>query len=511
MKVIEILRLTADGYTQRQIAGSVKCAKSTVGEVQQRCRIAGITYQDAVSMPNDQLKARLYPASAQHKSMKEEPDWEEIHRRLKAHKRLNLQYLYETEYREQPVNHLSYSQFCRRYTLWQNQTGKHVVMVQEHEPGRELFVDWMGDTLPCVVWTATGEMRAAHFFVATLGDSGYPYVEAFPDEKLDKWLLAHVHAMEWIGGVPRVIVPDNTKTAVKKPQYYDPVLNPAYCELARYYDVAVLPARIRKPRDKAPVEGEISWLETWLLEWLRDQRFFGFETLNAEIRKRLLTLIDRPFQKRPGSRRSVFSEIDQPALRPLPQVPYEYAEYTYPRVPDNYHVPAGDFYYSVHYTLYNQRVMVRMTAKTVEIFNDNRERVAMHQRRYTGKRHVTCDEHMPAHHRFQREKNRYDGTRYREWAKTIGEYTHTVIDTMLKAQRLEETAYRSCMGVLQCARRYGPDRLELACRRACQLHACTYITVKNILKNSQETVTTNSIEEKPTPLHENLRGPKFYM
>ncbi|BAE85089.1 IS21 family transposase [Desulfitobacterium hafniense] len=155
------------------------------------------------------------------------------------------------DYRAGNPDGLGYSQFCKRYTLWRNETGKDVIMVQTHEPGKELFVDWMGDTLSCVVDPETGEMFTAHFFVATLGDSGYPYVEAFADEKLENWLSAHVHTLEWLQGVPRVIVPDNCKTAVSKPGYYDPQLNPAYWDLARHYEVAVIPARIRSPRDYA--------------------------------------------------------------------------------------------------------------------------------------------------------------------------------------------------------------------------------------------------------------------
>jgi transposase len=194
--------------------------------------------------------------------LKGDPDWEWIHNRLKSDKNQNLQFIWEG-YRESNPEGLGYSQFCRRYNDWKNESGKNVVMVQEREPGKELFVDWMGDTLDCVADSATGKLLTAHFFVATLGDSSYPYVEAFPDEKLDKWLSAHVHALEWVGGTPRVIVPDNCKTAVHRPQYYDPVINQAYWDLACHYGVAIIPARIREPQDKAPVESSVRWLETW--------------------------------------------------------------------------------------------------------------------------------------------------------------------------------------------------------------------------------------------------------
>jgi hypothetical protein len=214
VKIIEILRLTEQGYSQREIAKSVKCGKSTVGEIQKRCRNCKLQYDAAAIMTNDEIRMLLYPDSFG-RSIKRDPDWPSIHARLQANKRLNLQYLWE-EYRAKNTQGLSYSRFCKRYLDWKNETGKNVIMVQYREPGKELFVDWMGDTLDCIVDSSTGETLTAHFFVATLGDSSYPYVEAFPDEKLDKWLQAHVNALRYLGGVPRVIVPDNCKTATTK-------------------------------------------------------------------------------------------------------------------------------------------------------------------------------------------------------------------------------------------------------------------------------------------------------
>ncbi|MBP1763022.1 MAG: family transposase [Firmicutes bacterium] len=304
-------------------------------------------------------------------------------------------------------------------------------MAQNRDPGKELFVDWMGDTLECVVDSATGGILAAHFFVATLGDSSYPYVEAFPDEKLDKWLLAHVNALRYLGGIPRVIVPDNCKTATTKPRNYDPAINQSYWEFTKHYEVAILPARIREPQDKASVESSVGWLETWLVEWLRGKRFFGFEALNAEIQSRVQELVKRPFQKRKGSRQSVFETLDKPALRPLPYTQFEYADYVVRRAPANYHVEYDGFYYSVLHGLYKQLVTIRATATTIEILNDNRERVAIHKRRQPGARYVTHLGHMPSHHRHQHDMNHFDRAKYRMWARNIGRQTFAVIDRLL--------------------------------------------------------------------------------
>jgi transposase len=508
VKILEILRLTEQGYSQREIAQSVKCGKSTAGEIQRRCREANLQYEAASKMTNDEIRRLLYPDSFRG-HVKEDPDWETLHGRLQVRKRLNLQYLWEA-YKSANPHGLSYSRFCHRYLEWKNETGKHVIMVQHREPGKEMFVDWMGDTLDCVVDTVTGEVLTAHFFVSVLGDSSYPYVEAFPDEKLDKWLLGHVNALRYIHGVPLVIVPDNCKTSTTKPHYYDPVINPSYWDFAKHYEVAILPARVREARDKAPVESSVGWLETWLLEWLYTKRFFSFEALNAEIQDRLQELVNRPFQKRQGSRQSVFEALDKPALRPLPYVHYEYVEHAVRRTPANYHVEYNGFHYSVPHSLYKQLVTVRATVMTIEIFNDNRERVTLHSRRYTGSRYVTILDHMPSHHRHQHNFNHFDGEKYRSWARNIGPQTYTVINQLLSSHKVEEQAYRSCMGILQCTKKYGNERLESACAKAIAMKSCTYTTITTILKNSQDKVppVTTSL---PTPSHENLRGSKAYV
>jgi transposase len=504
VSILEILRLWEQGLSQREIGASVNCGKSTVGDIQQRCKVAGLTYAEASGLTNAAIKARLYP-SKNTSATTDGPDWDKVHAWIKSGKRRNLRMAWE-DYRFANRDGLSYSQFCRRYGEWTDATGKKVTMVQHHEPGKEVYLDWMGDTLDCVSDPDTGRLQTAHFFASSLGYSCYPYIEAFPDEGMGSWIAGNIHSMEWYGGVPRIAVPDNCKVAVTKPNYYDPKINPTFHEFAKHYGIAVIPARIRKPRDKSVVEGNIGWLEAWLLEWLRGQRFLSFTELNRAIRQRVKELAGRPFEERQGSRRSEYEEFDRPALRPLPPTRFEHVDYITRTVPDNYHVEYGKFYYSVHYTLYKQEVTVRATTTLIEIINGNREVIALHERRYAGRRYVTKEEHMPENHRRQLEFSRRTGRDYVNWAATIGVNTRTVIERMLNAQEFEETAYRSCMGVLQFAKKYSPKELEAACERALQLNSPFYTTVKTQLQSPPK-----KKRQQPLPSHENLRNPAEFM
>jgi hypothetical protein len=305
--------------------------------------------------------------------------------------------------------------------------------------------------------------------------------------------------------VPRIIQPDNCKTAVKTPKYYEPVINSAYWELARHYEVAVIPARVRKPKDKALVEQTVGWLETWLLGRLRNQIFFSFRELNKAIRIYMSELVKRPFQKREGSRDSEFQTVDRPALRPLPAQRYELADIVFRRVPDNYHIEYGGYYYSAPYTLHKERVTLRATGSVIEIYDKGHIRMASHRRRYSGGRYVTDMAHMPPNHRPVHEARQFDGNRYRAWAQKIGGSTRFVIDRLLSSGAVEEQGYKACMGVLQFSKTYGDTALESACQRACSIGSPTYTTVKRMLKSG-----IKGNVDVVLPIHENIRGSAYY-
>ena len=510
MKVSEILRLfEMNLFTYREIADSVGCSKTTVGDILSRCKTCGLTYATASTMTQDEINALIYPDSFGPKQVKEEPDWEQIHARLQSSRKINLQYIWENEYRPEHPDGYSYSRFCAKYIAWKKKTGKKVVLPQEREPGKELFIDWIGDTLPCVTDYNTGEVHEAHFFVTTLGDGSYPFVEAFPEETQLYWNQGHIDALEWYGGLPRIFVPDNCKTAVVHTNLYDPEINHAYRELARHYGVAIIPARIVKPKDKASVESSVGWLETWLLEWLKDNLYFSFDALNHAIRERVQELAKRDFKHREGSRESVFLALDKPCLRPLPKEPFEsFATKFVTRVPNNYHLEYKGFYYSVPYRYYDQPAVIHAFAKKIEIFTKDGERIAIHQRRFSGRRYVTDSDHMPENHKAVVAFRSYDAKYYRSRARDIGPATYSFVDTLLQKVDFEEQAYKSCMGVINFPKTYGNARVEKACEKAIALNSVTYTTLKNILKNGQESqpaTVNDSDADTPTPSHENLR------
>ena len=329
-KIKEALRLAAAGQSNRAIARSLGIAHSTVQEYRARARRAGLTWPLPAEWTERELEARLFFSAGPSNVERPLPEWAEVHRELKAKRRtsVTLQLLW-VEYKEQHPDGLQYSQFCELYRRWRG--GLDRVLRQEHRAGEKAFVDFAGQTVP-VVDRATGEIREAEIFVAVLGASNFTYVEACGSQELPEWIGAHVRMLEFFGGVPELIVPDNIRAGVQHACYYEPDLNPTYYELAVHYGTAVLPTRVRKPRDKAKVEAGVLVVERWILARLRKLTFFGLDELNREIRRLLDLLNDRPFQKLEGSRRSLFESLDRPALGPLPESRYEFARWKKARV-----------------------------------------------------------------------------------------------------------------------------------------------------------------------------------
>jgi transposase len=506
-KTREVLRLHFDlKLKQRQIARSANLSQSTVHQYLQRFAAAGLSWPLPAEMSELDLEAALFPTDCKPRVVPARalPDCAYIHQELLDHKHTTLQLLWE-EYRQTHPDGYRYSQFCHHYRHWKRE--RDVVMRQEHRPGEKLFVDWAGDTIP-VQDPHTGAVQPASLFVAVQGASSYSYAEATADQTLSNWIGAHIRAFEFFGGVTELVVPDNTKTAVRKPCRYEPDLNPTYQEMAMHYGLGVLPARKRKPRDKAKVEVGVLLAERWILAVLRHRQFFSLADLNRAIRELLDKLNQRPFKKRDGCRQSLFLELDRPALRPLPAERFEVAAvWRSAKVNIDYHVEVDDSFYSVPYQLVHQQVDVRATPTTVEIFHQG-TRVASHPRAAKPYTPVTNPEHRPKSHRAHLE---WPPSRMVQWAQTVGPHTAQLVTRILEKYPHPEMGYRSCLGVIRLGRRYPAARVEAAAARALATGAVSYKSLDSILRHAlDQQPLAPPTPSHPRPAHDNVRGAEYF-
>ena len=506
-KVREVLRLRFElGLQQNQIARSCSIGQATVHRYLERAAAAGLSWPLSEDLDDNRLQKLLFrgPGARPNQSRRSLPDFHEVQRQLQTHKHVTLQLVWE-EYRETQPDGYRYSQFCDLYRRWRR--NQDVVMRQEHRAGEKLFVDWAGDSIP-IYDARTGEVRPASLFVAVLGASTYTFARATLSQDLGNWVECHVAAFEFCQGAPRLVVPDNPRTGVNRACRYEPDLNRTYQEMAAHYGVAVLPARPRKPRDKAKVENAVLVAERWIIAALRHHKFYNLADLNEAISELLEKLNNRPFRKRDGSRTSLFAALDRPALQPLPSERYELAFWKTVRASIDYHVEVDRHYYSVPYQLAGQKLEARATAVTVEIFHCGR-RVASHIRNSQPYRHSTVSAHMPKSHQAHLE---WTPSRLIHWAEGIGAATAQVVRTILERKPHPEMGYRACLGILQLEKTYSRSRLEAASQRAVQLQACSYQSLKSILKRSldRQQLLLDSEIAHPSPKHENLRGSHYY-
>jgi transposase len=495
-KIREVLRLKAAGISDRKIAAAVGSARSTVQECIRRAREAGITWPLPEPVDDSALEARLYASSEATGSVRPQPDFTAIHAEL-CRPGVTRMLLWQ-EYKASHPEGWQYSVFCDQYRRWLAR--QELVLRQNHSPGEKLFVDYAGQTLP-VVDRYSGEIQPAQIFVAVLGCSNYTFACATRSQCLSDWLDAHVQALEFFGGVPLAIVLDNLKSGVKRSHRYEPEINPSYQDFAEHYDLAILPARVRKPRDKAKVEAGVLVVERWILARLRNRTFFSLGELNSAISQLLEALNTRAFKKLTGSRRSRFEELDKPAMRALPARRYEFAEWKKAKVHPDYHIEVARAYYSVPYRFIGQRVDVRLSARAVEIFHDG-ELIAAHPRaRERGKR-STRRVHRPQRHIAVIEQNL---ARVLERAAAIGTATVEVLRMQAAVRKHPEESLRSAQGILRLARDFTPSDLERACQRALALKSYSYRTVR-ILIETPTTATQKALDLA----HENIRGPEYF-
>jgi transposase len=499
----DALRLAAGGLSNRQIAASLSVSKTTVRNCLRRAVAAGLAWPLPEELTDATLEARLYPPSPSSPPNHERPlpDWAVIHRELKR-PGVTLLLLWQ-EHRAQAPDGYGYSQFCELYTRWKGRLSP--TMRQTHVAGEKLFVDYAGTTID-VVDAATGEVHACQLFVAALGASSLTYAEATRTQTLTDWIGSHTRAFVFFGGVSGMVVSDNLKSGVTKACFYEPEINRTYAAMAEHYGTAIVPARPRKPRDKAKVESAVLLATRWIIARLRNRHFFTLAELNEAIRVCVDDLNTRNSRHLGTSRRALFEDIERPALKPLPAEPFEYAEWKQCRAGLDYHVEIQKHYYSVPSTLLKERLWARITARTVEVFH-NGKRVASHVRSSSNRQHTTIPEHMPSSHRRYAD---FTPSSLRRRAAEIGASTSALVDVILRERTHPEQGFRACIGIVGLAKSYGPERLEAACARALEIGARSFTSVKSILETKRDRRRPEPATDGPAIVHDNIRGPSYF-
>lgn len=485
--------------SQREVARLLQLSPGTVRNYLRRAAAAKLSWPLPEELTDGDLEALLFPHSEGKKS-RSQPDWTQVHQDL-SRKGMTLERIWYDWIQKYPDGY-SYGHFCACYKKWCRI--QKLTMRIHHKAGERLYVDFAGKTMQ-VIDPSTGEVSKVQIFVATLGGSNYTYVEAVPDQTLRSWIGAHVRCLKFLGAVPNIIVCDNLKAAVTHADRKAPVFNPTYADFARYYDLTLSAARVRKPQDKAAVEAGVKHITTHILTRLETREFFSITELNQAILPLLDQLNRTPFQKKAGSRRSQFEELDLPAMNALPEQSYCFREWKKLKVNMNYHVHANGSYYSVPHRYAHQSLDVMISDHLVVCYHKTTE-VARHARVTTKGGHSTLESHMPNHHR------RYqDRERILELARSVGPTTVQLIEAILERRTHQQQSFCSARGILGLHERYGNERLESACTYAVTLgeRAYNYPSVSSILKHGRDQQTEETSTSSPIE-HKNLRGGDYY-
>jgi transposase len=497
-KIKDVLRLKLDAkLSHEQIARSLGLSKGVVTKYVGLAAAAGLSWQQIQACDDVTLERQLLVAPERPRTQVQ-PDYARVHHELRR-KGMTLMLLWEEYQAEHADRHTyGYSQYCEKYRQFTKRLKRS--MRQTHRAGEKLFIDFAGPTIPLTDGTR------AHIFVAAIGASSYTFACATPRETMADWINSTVKALQFYGGVPQLIVPDNPRAMIADPNRYEPRANDTVQDFARHYGTSVLPARPYSPQDKAKVESAVQVVERWIMARLRHQQFATVQDVNEAMAPLLERLNARPFQKLPGSRASTFAELDAPALLPLPLQPYEIATFKTVRAHIDYHVELEGHRYSVPHPMVGQVLEARITSGTVEVLHRG-QRIASHVRNSRRGGFSTIAEHMPAAHRAHME---WTPQRLIHWGQNIGTATAAVVMHLLEQQKHPEHGYRACLGLLSLAKRYGKPRLETACELALQLGACQYRHVRDILANNRDRTRQAAQNDWVSPTHAHVRGPAYY-
>lgn len=500
-KLKEIFRLKFEkGLKHRQIATSCRVSAATISEMLGRFRASGLKWSP--DLTEEQLNETLYP-KLDDGEKRPEPDWDYVYRELRRKDVHMTRALLWEEYKRAEPKGYGYSTFCERFEKWLKSV--EPIMRQTHKFGEKCFVDFAGDTLSIHV---DGQIREAQLFVSVLGGSSYIYCDLSWTQSLPDWIELHNRMLAHLGGCPDIVVPDNLKSGVTKANYYEPSINLTYEEFARHNGLAVIPTRVRRPKDKAKVENAVLHAERQILARLRNKVFYSLQEAKEAVFREVAVLNNKPFQKLPESRQAMFEKYEKPALHPLPKRPFEFGEWKNRTVGPDYHIEFEGSYYSVPRELCGKQVEIRVTTRMLEIlYNSNQ--VALYEKANTPGHTFTKSEHMPPNHRFFRNFNLNDAKRQ---LKMPGPYARYFLDTLMKKDLHDEQRKRLCQGLLKSLRTYSPERYENACKRALRTGAISYKSIDSILKAGLDRAEDLGSDKNVVCIghHENVRGSAYY-
>ena len=502
-----ILKLRFENHSQREIARILSVSRNTVRDVFEAQDLAGVYWNVVCDLSESQIEELLFLKNGIDVSY-EEPDYSYVHKEL-LKVGVNLKMLWN-EYSSRCMSvhkpYLKYSAFCSNYAKYvkKNRLTMHI----KHKPADKMMVDWDSKTMT-VHDRALGQDVKAYLFVAVLPFSMFSYVEACPSMDSKNWINCHVHAFEYFGGVPRILVPDNLKTGViQNRKYEDPILNKSYQEMGDYYNLTIIPARVEHPKDKGAAEGSVFSIATTIVGLLRNRKFFSFESLNKAIYIELNKLNNAPFQKREGSRKSVYKDEEKDFMNPLPEKAFELSEWKMATVQMNYHIQVDKMNYSVPYEYVGKRVEVKCTKDTITVFY-KKNQICEHKRLYGHRNQYSTNEaHMPKNHQLYE----WNKERFMNWASTVGPSTVEVLNSLFDRYKIEEQAYKGCLSILKLSDKYSQVRLENACQLALErLTNPTYKNIRLILESGQDEVKhdENNTQEEDTT-YAFTRGKEYY-
>ncbi len=506
-KIRHILRLHSQGHSKLQIATQTGVARNTLKKYLQTFFSSGLTIEQINTLSDKALedlfiKVEVPPVNGKIAALAALlPHYDKELKRKGVTRKL----LWE-EYKQLHPDGFGLSQFKHYFTEWKCQMNP--TMHMEHKAGDKLYVDFAGNKMQ-IIDRQTGEIIAVEIFVAILGASQLTYVEAVASQKKEDFIAACERAILFIGGVPAAIVPDNLKSAVTKSSRYEPTVNEWFADFAEHYGTTILPARAYKPRDKALVENAVRLVYTRIYAKLRGINFFSIQELNAAILVALEVHNTGPLKGRNYSRRQQFIDIEQSALAPLPALRYALKKQHYATVTKNGHVCLGadKHFYSVPYRFIKKKVKILYSVHSVEIFY-HYERIALHTRNEVRGGYTSEKDHMASTHKFVKD---WTPEMFINWAASIDEGVHAYIKSVLATKKHPEQGYKSCVGILGLAKKYGNERLINACRRGLNYGIYNYKIINDILLKGLDTITDEEINEQlKMPAHDNIRGENYY-